>query len=289
MNLITVFQKFPDQQACIDHLEQIRWPMQACCPFCGSERTGRKNEKNRLGRWNCHKCTNSFNVLTKTVFQGTHIELQKWFLAIALMVDAKKSLSSYQLGRDLDLHPTTAWRMQQRIRSAMTSDEGKMLQGIIEMDETYVGGKPRYKGNNKRGRGSQGKTSVVGAVQRGGEVKAKVTNDTKGRTLLGFIKERVEVAKSALVTDYYGAYHRAGEMMPHVVIDHRYGYVDPADKGIHTNTIEGFWALIKRAWYGSHHHYSRCWMPLFIGEACWKYNQRHNPSTFDTFLRACFR
>ena len=132
MNLITVFQKFPDQQACIDHLEQIRWPMQACCPFCGSERTGRKNEKNRLGRWNCHKCTNSFNVLTKTVFQGTHIELQKWFLAIALMVDAKKSLSSYQLGRDLDLHPTTAWRMQQRIRSAMTSDEGKMLQGIIE-------------------------------------------------------------------------------------------------------------------------------------------------------------
>ena len=104
------------------------------------------------------------------------------------------------------------------------------------MDETYVGGKPRYKGNNKRGRGSKGKTSVVGAVQRNGEVKAQVTNDTKGRTLLGFIKERVEVARSALVTDHYGAYYRAGELMPHVIIDHRRGYVDPRDKAIHTNT-----------------------------------------------------
>lgn len=289
MNLITVFQQFPNQQSCIDHLEKIRWPMQAFCPYCGSERTGQKNESNRLGRWNCHECTNSFNVLTKTIFQGTHIELQKWFLAIALMADAKKSLSSCQLSRDLELNQKTAWRMQQCIRSAMTTDEGKMLQGIIEADETYVGGKPRHKGNNKRGRGASGKTSVVGAVQRGGEVKAEVTRDTKGRTLLGFIQQKVEIAKSALVTDHYGAYHRAGELMPHVVIDHRKGYVDPVDKGIHTNTIEGFWALIKRAWYGTHHHYSRQWMPLFIGEACWKYNNRNNGDSFDAFIAACFK
>ena len=112
----------------------------------------------------------------------------------------------------------------------------------------------------------------------------------KGRTLLGFIKERVEVAKSALVTDHYGAYHRAGEMMPHV--DRRPSLrlrQSCSTSEIHTNTIEGFWALIKRAWYGSHHHYSRRWMPLFIGEACWKYNQRHNPDSFDTFLKACFK
>lgn len=131
MDLITVFKTFPDQQACIDHLEKVRWPKQAFCPFCGSDRTGKKNERNRLGRWNCHECTNSFNVLTKTIFQGTHIELQKWFLAIALMADAKKSLSSHQLGRDLDLNQSTAWRMQQRIRSAMTTNEGRLLQGVI--------------------------------------------------------------------------------------------------------------------------------------------------------------
>ena len=290
MNLITVFQQFPDQQACIDHLERVRWPMQAFCPYCESEKTGRKNEKNRLGRWNCFECTNSFNVLTKTIFQGTHIELQKWFLAIALMVDAKKSLSSCQLARDLELNQKTAWRMQQCIRSAMTTDEGKLLQGIIEADETYVGGKPRYKNSdNKRGRGASGKTSVVGAVQRGGDVKAKVTRDTKGKTLLGFIQQKVEIAKSALVTDDYGAYSKAGELMPHVVIDHGKGYVDPRDRGIHTNTIEGFWALIKRAWYGTHHHFSRRWMPLFIGEACWKYNHRNIDNSFDAFLVACFK
>lgn len=290
MNLIAVFQKFPTQQSCIDHLEQIRWPMQAFCPSCNSERVARKSEGEKIGRWNCHECTNSFNVLSGTIFQGTHIELQKWFLAICIMVNAKKSVSSCQLARDLELCQPTTWRMQQRIRSAMTTDEGKLLQGIIEMDETYVGGKPRYKSrNNKRGRGSQNKTPVVGAVARGGEVKAEVASDTKGRTLLGFIQEKVEVAKSALVTDHYGAYHRAGTLMPHVIVDHSKGYVDPADKAIHTNTIEGFWALIKRAWYGSHHHYSRHWMPLFIGEACWKYNNRHNENSFDSFLAGCFK
>lgn len=290
MDLITVFKAFPDQQSCLDRLESIRWPMHVFCPFCGSERTGKKNERRRLGRWNCHECTNSFNVMTKTILQGTHIELQKWFLAIALMSDAKKSLSSYQLGRDLDLNQATAWRMQQRIRSAMTTDEGKLLQGIIEMDETYVGGKPRYKNSrNKRGRGASGKTSVVGAVQRGGEVKASVTGDTKGKTLLAFIQEKVEVAKSALVTDEYSGYSRAGKLMTHVQVDHSAGYVDPLDKAIHTNTIEGFWALIKRAWYGTHHHYSRHWMPLFIGEACWKYNHRNIDNSFDVFLHACFK
>ena len=172
----------------------------------------------------------------------------------------------------------------------MTTDEGKLLQGIIEMDETYVGGKPRRKNsNNKRGRGASGKTSVVGVVERGGEVKAKVTGDTKGRTLLAFIQEKVEVARSALVTDEYSAYRNAGRLMPHVMVDHGRGYVDPLDRGIHTNTIEGFWALIKRAWYGSHHHYSRRYMPLFVGEACWKYNHRNIDNSFDAFLAACFK
>ena len=290
MNLLAVYRQFPDQQSCIDHLENIRWPVMTLCPFCESARVARKAENDRVGRWNCHECTNSYNVLTGTIFQGTHIELQKWFLAVSIMINAKKSVSSYQLSRDLDLNQATAWRMQQRIRAAMTTDEGALLQGIIEVDETYVGGKPRYKNpNNKRGRGTR-KTSVVGAVQRGGDVKAQVTNDTKGRTLLGFIKQSVEVAKSALVTDDYSAYRNAGRMMPHVVVDHRYGYVDPLNRGVYTNTIEGFWSLIKRAWYGTHHHYSRRWMPLFVGEACWKYNRRHDPDNgFTAFMQGVFR
>ena len=177
MNLISVFNQFPDQQSCIAHLEQIRWANDPFCPLCGDHDVARKVEAGRLGRWNCHGCRSSFNVLSKTIFQGTQLPLQKWFLAISLMVNAKKSLSSCQLARDLELNQKSAWFMQQRIRTAMASDEGELLQGIIGADETYVGGKPRHKDkNNKRGRGASGKTSVLGAVQREGEVRAEVTD-----------------------------------------------------------------------------------------------------------------
>ena len=230
MNLITIFNQFPDQQSCINHLEAIRWPEQAFCPLCGSDRVARKVEEGRQGRWNCHKCTSSFNVLSGTVFQKTKIPLQKWFLAIGLMVHAKKSLSSYQLARDLELTQRTAWYMQQRIRAAMANDQGELLQGIIEADETYVGGKPRNKDkNNKRGRGASGKTSVVGAVERKGDVKATVTDDTKGATVLGFIEQSVESEESALITDEYKAYTNAYKLIPHRVVNHGEGFVERQD------------------------------------------------------------
>ena len=224
-----------------------------------------------------------------TIFSGTQIPLQKWFLAIGLMVPAKKSLSSCQLARDLEMNQKTAWYMQQRIRAAMANDQGKLLQGIIEADETYLGGKPRHKDqNNKRGRGACGKTSVVGAVERKGDVKATVTDDTKGATVLGFIEHSVASEESALITDEYKAYINAYKLMPHRVINHGEGYVDADDKTLPINTIEGFWSLLKRAWYGSHHKYTRDWSPLFVAEACWKYNHRKDTDSFNGLLRACF-
>ena len=150
MNLITIFSRFPDQQSCITHLEQIRWPEQAFCPLCGSDHVARKVENEVVGRWNCHKCKSSFNVLSGTIFKGTQVPLQKWFLAIGLMVHAKKSLSSCQLARDLEMNQKTAWYMQQRIRAAMAGDQGELLQGIMEADETYLGGKPRGKDKNNK-------------------------------------------------------------------------------------------------------------------------------------------
>ena len=290
MNLISVFNQFPDQQSCIAHLEQIRWANDPFCPLCGDHDVARKVEAGRQGRWNCHGCKSSFNVLSGTIFQKTKIPLQKWFLAISLMANAKKSLSSHQLARDLELNQKTAWFMQQRIRAAMASDEGELLQGIIEADETYLGGKPRHKGdNNKRGRGASGKTSVVGAVEREGEVKATVTDDTKGATVLGFIEQSVEVEESSLITDEYKAYTNAYKLMPHRTVNHSAEeFVDPDDKTLHTNTIEGFWSLLKRAWYGSHHKYTKDWSPLFVAEACWKYNHRKDADSFNGLLRACF-
>lgn len=135
MNLIEVVNRFPDQQSCIDHLEAIRFKDGPYCPLCGStDNVKRKKENDLVGRWNCHECKNSFNVLSGTVMQGTHVPLQKWFAAIALMVNAKKSLSSYQLARDLGMTQPTALYMQQRIRAAMASDQGSMLSGVVEAD-----------------------------------------------------------------------------------------------------------------------------------------------------------
>ena len=181
MNLYQIFTRFPDQKSCIDYLEGIRFNPKSYYPHCGSFDVARKAENDRVGRWNCHDCKSSFNVLPKTIFAKTKIPLQKWFLAIGIIVNAKKSVSSYQLSRDLDLNQRSAWCMQVRIRAEMTNKQGDiLLRGIVEADETYVGGRPR-KANKReddekpkgRGPGGSTKTPVIGAVQRGGEVVAK--------------------------------------------------------------------------------------------------------------------
>ena len=143
MNLMTVFTRYPDQEACIEHLERVRWGGEARCPHCGCTDVARQQENDRVGCWNCHGCKSSFNVLSGSIFEKTRLPLQKWFLSIALMVNAKKSLSSHQFARDLDMNHKSAWYMQQRIRAAMLTGESDLLQGIVEADETYVGGKPR--------------------------------------------------------------------------------------------------------------------------------------------------
>jgi len=192
MNLLTVFQRFPDQEACIEHLERIRFGDEPLCPLCGSWHVARKADGNRIGRWNCHACKRSFNVLSGTIFQKTRIPLQKWFLGIGLMANAKKSLSSYQLARDLDLTQPTALYMQARIRAAMAAEERGLLQGIIEADETYIGGKLRKRDDdtpNKRGRGTK-KIPVIGEVERGGRVVAQAADsqgDLTGPGILRFI------------------------------------------------------------------------------------------------------
>lgn len=292
MNLITIFSKFPDQEACIEYLERVRWGHEANCPFCGSTTVARKSENDRVGRWNCHGCNSSFNVLSGTIFEKTRIPLQKWFLAIGILVNAKKSVSSCQLARDLDMNQKSAWYMQQRIRAAMLTEEGALLQGIVEADETYVGGKPRRRNRRdddsghggKTGRGTK-KVPVAGAVERGGRVVASVVDGVGAKQLEKFLTNNVETNGTLLVTDEWAGYSRLNRTMHHAVVRHKETY---AEGLVHTNTIEGFWALVKRAWYGSHHRYTRAFMPLFIAESCWKYNQRKNPDPFGTFMKGCF-
>ena len=141
MSLIEIFTRFPDHESCIAHLESLRWGTDPGCPHCGSMGVARKADGTRIGRWNCHDCKSSFNVLHGTIFQKTKIPLQKWFLAIGIIFNAKKGVSSYQLARDLSINQKSAWYLGMRIRVALKTDTTGLLSGIVEADECYVGGR----------------------------------------------------------------------------------------------------------------------------------------------------
>ena len=286
MDLIRVCQQFPDHESCLEHLEKVRWEDSPHCPHCNSDKVARKADGERAGRWNCYECKSSFNVLSKTIFQKTKIPLQKWFLGIALVLNAKKSLSSCQLARDLDLNQKSAWYMKMRIREAMVEDSETFLHGIVEADELFLstdGSSKRNDDNDKpkRGRGTK-KLPVIGAIERGGKVIAQPSPKGTAKTLHKFLKRDVDGDDSVLMTDQFPAYRRMGEWVPHFTINHAVRYVEGL---IHTNTIEGFWSLVKRALYGQHHHYSKEHAAAHIVEASYKYNIRKSANPFDAFIR----
>jgi transposase-like protein len=294
MNILELFQSFKTQEQAVEHLEKVRWKGEPSCPYCGSLKVCRHVSGDRAGqRWQCQDCSAAFSVTVGTIFHGTHVPLKQWFLVLALMLNAKKSASAYQVARDLGMRRPTVWSMMHRIRVVMAGDttQSALLHGIVEADETYIGGKPR-KGNEKdggdkpvkRGRGTK-KAAVLGVIERGGRVRAEpaARDRVTGKALLKFLSKSVDFGASLLITDELPAYHRVGKSVKHVRINHSERYVDGH---IHTNSIEGFWALVKRAWYGTHHHYSRKYMHLYIAEACFKFNARKQTDDFEYALAA---
>lgn len=291
MNIIQIFEKFPTQESCIAHIESVRWNSKPICPYCKSPRC---TPAPKESRYHCNNCKTSFSATVGTIFHHTHLPLQKWFLAVSLVLNAKKGISSRQLARDLQVNKNTAWSMQMRIREAMI-EQGELLSGIVEMDETYIGGKPR-KGNkrdndreggnkSKRGRGTD-KTPVIGIVERGGRVRAKVAakDKLKFKHLRAMVRENVDFARSKLITDEYRGYIPFGKIIDHETINHQGAY---AIGHIHTNTIEGFWALLKRGIVGQYHQVSIRYLNRYIDEFCYRYNHRKNKDIFDlTISRA---
>ena len=142
--IIEVIKKYNTNEKCIYYLEQARWKDGVCCSFCGSDKVCKKTEKNRANRHQCWNCKKSFSVTSGTIFDNAR-KLPEWFQILALMLNARKSLSSYQISRDLGLRQGTAWKIQNKIRKAMQTGESELLKGIIEMDETYIGGKPGFR------------------------------------------------------------------------------------------------------------------------------------------------
>ncbi len=295
MTLSELSEKYNTQEKCIAHLEQVRWHGSPCCNHCGSSKV--KKRKRSLLQWHCQKCNKDSSVLYGTIFEGSRLKLPKWFQLIGLMLHAKKGISAKQISRDIGVTYKTAWYSAMRVRCAML-DWGEMLEGIIEMDETYVGGKPRKRNSNingandenvaqlgnvyaredrkiKRGRGTK-KVPVVGIVERNGNVIAKVMSTLTSKDLMGLLKKTVKTEGSTLMTDDYRAYSKMNELIEHFSINHSAKeYVRGA---IHTNTIEGFWSIIKNGIRGQYHVLSKKYLPFYLAEFCYRYNRRKDSS-----------
>jgi len=272
-----VFERFPDQAACIKHLERARWGDTPKCPYCGSENT---NPLKKELRHHCNGCRTSFSVTVKTIFHHTHLPLQKWFLAISLILNAKKGIASRQLARDLELPVKTAWFLNMRIRQAMTADK-KFLKGIIQMDESYIGGKPRPKNDrtdksdpHARGRGAD-KIPVVGMAELKGNVRAECVENVKAKSLMRLVRQNIDTDNSVLFTDEFPGYFYMADIIDHYVVNHHLQFSNGA---INTNCIESFWSLLKRGIIGQYHKVSRKYLPVYINEFCYRFNARFEPS-----------
>jgi transposase-like protein len=280
-------ERFQNPFAAADYLESIRWPNGPICPHCGVEDPKHYRLKNQTRKlWKCRACRKQFTVTVGTIFEGSHIPLNKWLLAFYLLCSSKKGMSAHQLHRMLGVTYKTAWFMAHRIRYAMEQPAfSKLLSGTVEADETYIGGKPRrsnrrqYKPLDSRqpderlrktGRGSD-KTPVVALVERGGEVRsfrlANVTADELG----GAIRRHVS-REAHLRTDAFQSYKKVGqEYASHAVVDHADVYVMG---DAHTNTAENFFSLLKRGINGIYHHVSEAHLPRYLAEFDYRYNNR---------------
>lgn len=223
--IVEIYRRWPTKEDCIAHLEAVRWDGHPLCPYCGAARIARHRELTRDDRWQCQRCLKSFSVTVGTIFHKSHIDLQRWFLLISLMLTAKKGLSSMQAARVLEMRQPTVWSMMHRVRRAL-ADDGQLLRGLVEMDETYVGGKPR--GRNRRsddppgGQGISTKEPVAGAVERQGRVKMRPIsrNAMTSPDMDALVKSMIDPKGSVLHTDEYPGYARINRFMPHRAISH---------------------------------------------------------------------
>ncbi len=276
MNLPDLVQKFGSDDRCREYLEELRWPNGVVCPRCKCDSISRISTRNQF---DCNECRYRFSATSGTLFHDSHLPLSKWFMAVYLMCESKKGISAKQMQRMLAVSYKTAWYLAHRIRDAMGDDEQPLLRGIVEVDETYVGGKKRGVG-----RGSlEGKTMVVGAVQRGGEVRLKVADSNNRKTLHGFIRQNVDGEAEAIYTDDWPAYRGIGDAdTRHETVNHRAEEWVRAD--VHTNSVEGVWSLLKRGIVGSYHQLSVKHLPAYLDEMEFRFNGRDNPFLFRDIL-----
>lgn len=277
MTLVDLCQVFSTDERCRELLERLRFPEGAYCLRCKGS-VVRLTTNSKLF-W-CAACDYQFSVTANTIFHDSHLPLIKWFAATYLICEARKGMSANQVKRTLGMSYKTAWYLCHRIRKAMADCEKPMLDGVVEMDETYIGGKKR--GACVRGRGSK-KEVVVGIRKRGGDLRFFHATDAKANTLGKFIQEHISEDVDVIMTDDWAPYDKAVGKKAHKTIKHSHKkYVDG---DIHTNTIESAFSLLKRGIIGTWHRVSVKHLPAYLEEMTFRFNRRDRSDLFLDTLR----
>jgi len=274
-SLFALARAIPDEQAAIDHFTAIRWRNGASCPLCGSDRVYHFSD-NRTHK--CGACRKRFSIKVGTIFQDSKIPLQKWFMAIWMLTSHKKGIASTQLAKDIDVTQKTAWFMLHRLRhAAATESFNAPLDGMVEADETFIGGKERNKHVNKRKGGTQGgagKEVVFGMLDRDGDLRTLHTDNLRAYNVQSIVGENVEPG-SVMLTDEHPSFVGLQGRYIHRTVNHSAGeYV--REFYIHTNGIESVWALLKRQIIGIHHYVSPKHLSRYLDEMTWRFNRRDN-------------
>jgi len=277
-SLYALFEAIPDEAAAVAHFRSIRWKSGSFCPYCGSVRV--YDLKGGM-RHKCADCRLSFSIKVGTIFEDTKIPLRKWLAAIWLITSHKKGIASTQLARDIGVTQKTAWFMLHRLRhAARTRSFNRPLNGEVEVDETFIGGKAKNRSKALRQAdkdagvkrsGIEGKAIVMGLLERGGDLRAGVIGGTGQGDLEPVVRHHV--AEGAKVyTDEHRGYRDLRNGYDHQTVAHR--REEYARGPVHTNSLEGFWSLLKRQIYGIHHWVSAKHLDQYVAEAAWRYMLR---------------